>query len=133
MPDVDKLLTPDDGKLLAELHYCFDSATIVEEMLVALLHMQVDICYMRPCRRRQHTGLPSFRKNIIVFPHELPEVKQLMNFWTSVSPNDIVHVEPVFGVLGTATRERIAAVQHDGLDMKYEKGTSEFVKLYSIR
>ena len=102
LPDVDKLLTPDDSKLLAELHYCFDNATIVEEMLVALLHMQVDICYMRPGRRQQYTGLPSFRKNTIAFPQELPEVKQLMNFWTSLSPNDIVNVEPARGVLSFA-------------------------------
>ena len=54
LPDIDKPLTRDGSKLLAELHYCFDSATVVEEMLVALLHMQVDICYMRPGRRRQY-------------------------------------------------------------------------------
>ena len=94
LPDIDKPLTPDDSKLLAELHYCFDNATVVEEMLVALLHMQVDICYMRPGRRKQYTGLPCFRKNIIAFPQELSEVKQLLNFWTSLSPNDVVNVEP---------------------------------------
>ena len=102
-------------------------------MLVALLHMQVDICYMRPGRRQQYTVLPSFRKNIIAFPQELPEVKQLMNFWTSLSPNDIVNVEPAPGVLGNAKRARIAAVQHDGFDVKYADGASEFVTLDRIR
>ena len=104
LPDVDKLLTPDDGKRLKELHHCFDSATVVEEMLVALLHMQVDICYMRPGRRKQYTGLPSFRKNIIAFPQELSEVKQLLNFWTSLSENDIVNVQPKPGVGGDVKR-----------------------------
>ena len=133
LPDVDKLLTPDDSKLLAELHYCFDNATIVEEMLVALLHMQVDICYMRPGRRQQYTGLPSYRKNIIAFPQELPEVKQLMNFWTSLSPNDVVNVEPVPGVLGHASRARIISVQHDGFRVEYGDGSFEFVTVDRIR
>ena len=43
LPDVDKPLTPDDGARLKALHHCFDDATVVEEMLVALLHMQVHI------------------------------------------------------------------------------------------
>ena len=62
LPDVDKPLTPDDGLLLKELHYCFDNATIVEENLIALLHMQVCICHTRPGRRKQYNGMPCFRK-----------------------------------------------------------------------
>ena len=101
LPDVNKPLTPDEGKLVKELHYCFDNAILVEEMLVALLHMQVDICYMRPGRRKQYTSLSCFRKNIIAFPNELSEVKQLLKFWISLSQNDILNVEPPTGVSGT--------------------------------
>lgn len=102
-------------------------------MFVALLHMQVDVCYMRPGRRRQYTGLPSFRKNIIAFPQELTEVKQLLNFWTSISPSDIVNVEPRSRFLGNAVRARVVAVRPDGFDVQYATGTSEFVKLERIR
>ncbi len=63
-PDVDAIAKPlgtDDVKLLDEPHRCFDNATIVEEMLVALLHMQVDVCYLRQGSRRQYNGMPAFR------------------------------------------------------------------------
>ena len=62
-PDVDEIEKPlgaDDVKLLVELHHCFDNATVVEEMLVALLHMQVDVCYLRQGRRQQYNGMPAF-------------------------------------------------------------------------
>ena len=70
LPDVDvpELLTADESALLAELNYCCDHATVVEEMLVALLHMQINVCYLRQGRRRQYSGMPAFRKTIIAFP-----------------------------------------------------------------
>lgn len=109
----------------------FDNATIVEEMLVALLHIVV--CNMRPGRRRQYTGLPSFRKNIIAFPQELSEVKQLLMFWASVSQNDLVNVGPPSGVLGYAKRARILCVKPDGFDFQYATGTFEFIKIERVR
>ena len=135
-PDVDKPLTPDDSARLKELHYCFDNATVVEEMLVALLHMQVDICYMRPGRRKQYTGLPCFRKNIIAFPQVLSEVKQLFNFWTTPSENDIVNVQPGIHIdWGQADikRARIVSVRNHGFHVEYGDLSREYVQMERIQ
>ena len=133
LPDVDKLLTPDDGLRFKELHHCFDNATIVEEMLVALLHMQVDICYMRPGRRKQYTGLPSFRKNIIAFPQELPEAKQLFNCWTTLSANDVVNVQPASGSNADVKRARIVSVQNHGFHVEYSDLSRGYVEMERIQ
>ena len=66
---LDPLLVPDENRLRKEFHYLFANATVVEEMLVALNHMQVDVCYLR------RTGLTGFRKNIISFPQDAVELK----------------------------------------------------------
>ena len=57
---LDPLFLPDENRLRKEFQYLFENATVVEEMLVALNHMQVDVCYLR------RTGLTGFRK--ISFP-----------------------------------------------------------------
>ena len=77
--------------------------------------------------------MPSLLKNIIAFPQELSEVKQLLHFWSSVSPNDIVDVEPLPGVLCTAARTHVLSEQHDLFTMQHTAGISEFVKLGRIR
>ena len=51
-----------DAALAKELAYCFANATIVEEMLCAMLHMQVDVCFLRSRRGGHYTGLPMYRK-----------------------------------------------------------------------
>ena len=81
-----------DALLLKELQYCFQNATVVEEMLCSVLHMQVDVCFLRFGRGRHYNGLPMYRKNIIAFPQELAEVKQMLSFWTSVRVGDVVNV-----------------------------------------
>ena len=86
-------LGPFGSELLRELHYCFANATIVEEMLLALLHMQVDVCFLRRRKSGAPTGLTCFRKNIIAFPQGLSEVKQLFHFLTSLQIGDLVNVE----------------------------------------
>ena len=95
--------------------------------------MQVDVCFLRFGRGRQYNGLPLYRKNIIAFPQELSEVKQLLNFWTSLSENDVVNVEPPPGTVGDVKRARIMTVQPSGFDVKYRDYSIEFVKLERIR
>ena len=68
-------------------------ATIIEEMLCSILHMQVDVCCLRSGRGKHYTGLPLYRKNIIAFPQELAEVKQILAFWTNVREGDELHVD----------------------------------------
>ena len=81
---------PDDVALRKHLHYYFKNATMLESMLVALHHMQVDTCHFQR-RRGGEPGLPLFRKNIISFPQELLEIKQLHHFFSNLSPNDVVN------------------------------------------
>ena len=81
---------PDDVRLRRHIQHIFDNATMLEVMLVSLQHMQVDTCHFY--RRRGGTpGLPLFRKNIISFPQELLEMKQLHHFLSHLSPNDVVN------------------------------------------
>ena len=135
-PDVDAMVGQDVGARLRVLHKCCDAATVVEEMLVALLHMQVDVCYLRQGRRRQYTGLPAFRKNIIAFPQELAEVKQLLHYWTSVKPNDIVNVLPADGAVGAAARDivraRVVALQDGGFLVEL-RASRVFVPFQRVR
>ena len=135
IPDVDDPRCTDDVALRKELRACFDQATVVEEMLVALLHMQVDVCYMRQGRRRQYNGLPAFRKNIIAFPQELSEVKQLLHFWTSVEVGDLVNVHPAAGSSpgSLVLRARVLALQPKGFDVALPDGSQEFVEYARVR
>ena len=81
---------PDDVRLRRHIQHIFDNATMLEVMLVSLQHMQVDTCHFY--RRRGGTpGLPLFRKNIISFPQELLDMKQLHHFLSHLSPNDVVN------------------------------------------
>ncbi len=131
-PDVDEIAKPlgtDDVKLLDELHHCFDNATIVEEMLVALLHMQVAVCYLRQGRRRQYNGMPAFRKNIIAFPQELAGMKQLPRFWTSVKAGDLVNAAPAEEVSDEGAaglrRAKVLALKPSGFDVRDGDDLSE--------
>ena len=61
--------------ILKELGHYFKCASILESQLIALNHMQVDVCFLR-----NSTGLSNFRKNIIPFPQDLLELKQFNVF-----------------------------------------------------
>ena len=76
---------------LAEFQHLFNQATVVEEMLVALHHMQVSVCTVGRGSRK-HGGMTNFRKNIISFPQELNELKQLVALISSLEVGDIVNV-----------------------------------------
>ena len=67
------------------------NATILESMLVALAHMQVNFMYLRDFKDRR-TGHTAFRKNVISFPQEALELQDLKNFFSSIEINDIVNV-----------------------------------------
>ena len=85
------LLSPDESRLRSEYLHLFQNATVVESMLVALAHMQVDVCYLRGQGGRA-SGMTAFRKNIISFPQELEDLRQLRTFWTSLEVGDVVNV-----------------------------------------
>merc|ERR1712115_735442 len=51
-------------------------------MLVALQHMQVDVCFLAKSR------LSGFRKNIISFLQDNAELKNFMTFWSNLSIGD---------------------------------------------
>ena len=57
---MDPLFDVDENRVRAEFLYLFQNVNVVESMLVAINHMQVDVCYFRH-------GLTGFRKNIISF------------------------------------------------------------------
>ena len=44
-----------DEAVTKELEYCFNHATIVEEMLCSILHMQVDVCFLRSGWGKRYT------------------------------------------------------------------------------
>ena len=71
-----------------EMHHIFNHATVVEEMLIALNHMQVSVCTVG----RARTGVSMFRKNIISFPQELNELKHMEAFLSNITRGDIVNV-----------------------------------------
>ena len=63
-------------------------------MLVALNHMQVSVCYLqsRATLRKGHRGIPGFKKNIISFPQDITDLKNLRHFFSTLSENDVVNV-----------------------------------------
>ena len=71
-----------------EINHIFNHATVVEEMLIALNHMQVSVCTVG----RARTGVSMFRKNIISFPQELNELKHMEAFLSNATRGDIVNV-----------------------------------------
>ena len=101
------LLGKDDGRLRNEYLYLFQHATVVESMLVSLSHMQVDVCYLRG-HKGQKSGVTSFRKNIISFPQDVHELRQLQTFWTALECGDIVNV---FLDKGPSRRARVCEIR----------------------
>ena len=107
---MDPLLLRDENRLRKEFQYLFENATVVEEMLVALNHMQVDVCYLR------RTGLSGFRKNIISFPQDAVELKNLRTFWTNLTVGDIVNVSQAEG---PPRRASIKQLTPESLQVQY--------------
>jgi hypothetical protein len=91
-PDVDKPMGGLEGERLRKLQACFGAATVVEEMLISLLHISVDVCFLRRSKNRQYQGFTCFKKHIIASPQGLSEVKQLFHFLTSLEINGVVDV-----------------------------------------
>jgi len=69
----------------------FEQATVCEAMLVAILHMQVNVC-MFEGRQVSRTGITRFRKNIICFPQHVSDLQQHIDFANSVAVNDILNI-----------------------------------------
>ena len=89
----DPLLNVDEGRAYREWLELAREATVVESMLVALGHMQVSVCYLRSARQGPRRGLmPAFHKNIICFPQDLAELRQLQHFFANLRVNDVVNV-----------------------------------------
>ena len=69
----------DEGAAYRTWRYLADNATVLESMLVALNHMQVNVCYLRGFRNAGG-GVSGFRKNIIAFPQDLTDLKHARHF-----------------------------------------------------
>ena len=87
----DPLFGLDVGAAYKEWQELSRIATVQEAMLVALCHMQVNVCFLR---RYKHgsSGMTGFRTNIIAFPQDALELKALEHFWSNLQVNDIVNV-----------------------------------------
>ena len=93
----DPLFGIDIGAAYKEWMYLSLNATVVESMLVALDHMQVSVCYLRNARRFGR-GIPAFHKNIISFPQDINDMKNLAHFFSTLATNDIINVRvPALG------------------------------------
>ena len=116
-----------------EAHALFAQASVVESMLVALNHMQVNVCTFEG-REDSRTGLTRFRKNIISFPQRLSELQQHLAFVDSVVENDILNVvtgaATVDGAPRTVQRARVREVRPDGflVEIYGEQGLREISK-----
>jgi hypothetical protein len=97
----DPLLRLDDGAAHKEWLDLTRIAMVTEAMLVALCHMQVNVCYVR---RYAHmaVGMSAFRTNIIAFPQEALELNKLEHYWSCLKVHDIVNVR-----LTSPTGERL--------------------------
>ena len=122
---MDPLLARDENRLRKEFQYLFENATVVEEMLVALNHMQVDVCYLR------RTGASGFRKNIISFPQDAVELKNFQTFWSNLKVGDIVNVSQEKGPPRRASIKELTA---DSLQVQYaEEDNTTFVSFGNIQ
>ena len=90
----DPLFGLDVGAAYREWLYLSQNATVVESMLIALNHMQVSVCYLwsRGNLCKGLRAIPGFKKNIISFPQDVADLKNLAHFFSSLGENDIVNV-----------------------------------------
>ena len=58
-------------------------------MLVALEQMQISFVTARG------SGLVKFRKNVISFPQDINDMKNLAHFFSTLTANDVVKRDPV--------------------------------------
>ena len=124
----DPLFGLDEGAAYKTWRYLSQNATVLESMLVALNHMQVNVCYFRGCSGRGQ-GLSGFRKNIIAFPQDIADLKNLRHFWSKLAVNDIVNVrQPLdHGALGPLLRARVVQLESSGIRVACESVPSTFV------
>ena len=77
---------------LDDLEWLFAHATLVEAMLVALDHMQVNFV------RVSTTGLRKFRRNTLSFPQDLPRFAERLQLMKGFRVNDRVNSARGFGL-----------------------------------
>ena len=121
---IEPLLTVDEGALRKTINYYMQHATVVEAMVVALQHMQISVCTMRGFSGKP--GLACYRKNIICFPQELLELRQLHEFFSRLAPNDVVTVsvpEPNSEVI-VQRRARLLERTADGFLVEIDGSTT---------
>ena len=129
--DWDPLFGMDDGAVRKEWLYLAGEATVVESMLVALSHMQVSVCYVRRMRGGPGRALPAFHKNIICFPQEVAELRNLRHYFSSLRENDVVNVRvPGEGnraadAEGVLRRARVVGMAPKGVRVRVDGMESE--------
>ena len=86
-------------------------------MLVALNHMQVSVCYLQNMRLGRGV-IPGFRKNIISFPQDINDLKNVSHFFTNLAANDVVNVLDSTACDATRTLRRARVVQLEGTGVR---------------
>ena len=112
----DPLFGLDDGAAYKEWLYLSKNATVPETMLVALCHMQVNVCFLRHYQRGG-AGISGFRTNIIASPQEALELKSLRHFWSSLQVHDVVNVRLPEDT-SRATKARVLGLERDGVRVR---------------
>ena len=121
--DMDPLFGHDENRIRAEYLYLFQNVNVVESMLVAVNHMQVDVCYLR-------YGLTGFHKNIISFPQDHMDLAKYKAFLANVTRSDIVNVK--FDE-DCVRRAKVLEVHAEGFTVEMgDTGQQKFAKLTQI-
>ena len=125
---MDPLFGIDEVAVRREYRYLFEHATVVEAMLVALNHMQVDVCYVHG-HNQARGHMTTFRKNIISFPQHLTELQQLVHFLSNLKAGDIVNVKRN----GDCARAKIMRFVEDKVEVEFsDDAATQVITLQSI-
>ena len=121
----DPLFGLDDGAAYKEWLYLSKNATVPETMLVALCHMQVNVCLLRHYQGGG-AGISGFRTNIIAFPQEALELKSLRHFWSSLQVHDVVNIRLPEDT-SNATKARVVGLEKEGVRVRVVASGEEHV------
>mgnify|MGYP003329885884 CR=1 FL=1 len=90
--------------------------------------MQVSVCYLwsRGNISKGHRGIPGFKKNIISFPQDIADLKNLQHFFSNLSENDVVNVRVRAGeaddeeTTSTLRRGRVLQLLPEGVQVQLD-------------
>ena len=127
----DPLFGLDVGAAYKEWQELSRIATVQEAMLVALCHMQVNVCFLRRYKYGS-AGMTGFRTNIIAFPQDALELKALEHFWSNLQVHDVVNVR-LTDDKTVPRRARVLGLQQAGIWVQVaETGETHLVQKADI-